>query len=535
MYTSYTVYQIRCLTAFDDVEAGDLGGWVSNSDNLSQYGNCWAYDDAVIFEDGLVQDDAKMYDNSEVWGGGKLLWYAKLSGTAYIEDAEVSDHAEMSGASSAYENAKVYEYAKLSGNGQIYGDSIAYGHCEMRENSQVYDYSEISGNCKMSGNAQIESHGYGFGNAELKDDVMVYYWGKAYGNAKLSNNAQLYYYAEARDNAVLKDDSMAYYGAEIYEGAVLSGLATVDMGAKIHGNVSLGTCYVSGLVDMYGVVSVSGDAPTPGSYPEIHDRSIVYGFVTIQNSAYLQDDCQVYGFAEITGTSIISKNAIVRECSIVHDTNVGQDEIVETPCVSPSPPPPPLSTMLTNLLIEQFRKDKPKLHGLLNSIGGLIDDLLLILDDLKLYRGIRLAEGANLDLIGAIVGCARTSATDSIYREDIYFQIAINNSKGVAEELISALKQISGAATVDLSENFPATITLTINGSVDIPSASTIARLNKIRSAGVSLILQYTPGATHFVFGGEGSFPAYFPDGEGFGETGAGWETVGGNIVELIS
>jgi PKD repeat protein len=194
-----------------------------------------------------------------------------------------------------------------------------------------------------------------------------------------------------------------------------------------------------------------------------------------------------------------------------------------------------MAQLIINLLIEQFRRDKQKLHGFLNSVAIMVQDIEDSLTDLKRFRGIISAEGTSLDLIGDIVGCPRTSVDDDIYRADIYFQIAINNSKGTAEELITALKRISGASAVDFSEGQPATITLTINDTIDIPLETIIARLNKIRPAGVKLILKYTHGNTPFIFGGEGSSPPYFSSGSGFGETGAGWETVGGNIVELIS
>lgn len=36
----YFVYQIKALKDFNDVKAGDLGGYVASEDNLSQEGNC---------------------------------------------------------------------------------------------------------------------------------------------------------------------------------------------------------------------------------------------------------------------------------------------------------------------------------------------------------------------------------------------------------------------------------------------------------------------------------------------------------------
>ena len=51
-----TLYRIRALKNFKDVEAGDLGGWVSNENNLSQEGWCWIYNEAKCM------DNAKIYE-----------------------------------------------------------------------------------------------------------------------------------------------------------------------------------------------------------------------------------------------------------------------------------------------------------------------------------------------------------------------------------------------------------------------------------------------------------------------------------------
>ena len=51
------LYRIRALKDFNDIKKGDLGGWVSNENNLSQKGNCWIYNNAKCM------DSARIYDN----------------------------------------------------------------------------------------------------------------------------------------------------------------------------------------------------------------------------------------------------------------------------------------------------------------------------------------------------------------------------------------------------------------------------------------------------------------------------------------
>ncbi len=45
-----TLHRIRALVAVgDDVEAGDLGGWVESETSLSQEGNAWVFGNALVY------------------------------------------------------------------------------------------------------------------------------------------------------------------------------------------------------------------------------------------------------------------------------------------------------------------------------------------------------------------------------------------------------------------------------------------------------------------------------------------------------
>lgn len=41
------LYRIQALKSFSDVKEGDIGGFVQCENNLSQFENCWVYDDAL--------------------------------------------------------------------------------------------------------------------------------------------------------------------------------------------------------------------------------------------------------------------------------------------------------------------------------------------------------------------------------------------------------------------------------------------------------------------------------------------------------
>lgn len=50
-----TLYQIRAIKDFGDVDKGDLGGWIEAEKNLSQEGNCWVSGDARVYGTEIVK------------------------------------------------------------------------------------------------------------------------------------------------------------------------------------------------------------------------------------------------------------------------------------------------------------------------------------------------------------------------------------------------------------------------------------------------------------------------------------------------
>ena len=55
-FMGFTLYRIRALKDFSNVNSGDLGGYICDYENLSQYGDAW------------VSGDAKVYGNARVCG-----------------------------------------------------------------------------------------------------------------------------------------------------------------------------------------------------------------------------------------------------------------------------------------------------------------------------------------------------------------------------------------------------------------------------------------------------------------------------------
>lgn len=77
-----TLYRIKALKSFNNVKAGDLGGWVEGYYNLSQEDNCWIYHEAKVCEYANVRGNAKVRGCARVNGN------AIISGDAIIESSD---------------------------------------------------------------------------------------------------------------------------------------------------------------------------------------------------------------------------------------------------------------------------------------------------------------------------------------------------------------------------------------------------------------------------------------------------------------
>ena len=117
--TQKTLYRIQALKDFGNVKAGDLGGFIESTSNLSKRGSCWVYDDGAVFCDAKVYGDAKICDNADVYDNARVYGKAKVSG-----NAKIYDNAKVSG------RVKVKDYGKVCGDDCLSGSEIITGKTE---------------------------------------------------------------------------------------------------------------------------------------------------------------------------------------------------------------------------------------------------------------------------------------------------------------------------------------------------------------------------------------------------------------------
>lgn len=108
---------------------------------------------------------------------------------------------------------------------------------------------------------------------------------------------------------------------------------------------------------------------------------------------------------------------------------------------------------------------------------------------LQTMRYLNTAQGVQLDGLGQIVGLTRISGqSDESYREDIQFQIFINQSNGTPEDVIGILKYLTNASTIWYNETYPAAYQLATNGLLFPANPSDLVTvMQQVSPAGVSI------------------------------------------------
>ena len=114
-----TLYKIRALRDFNDVKAGNLGGYIEGEENLSQDEDCWVYGNAQVYGDAHVYGNAWVYGNAQVYGNAWVYGNAKVYG-----DAWVCGNAWVYGDARVYGNARVYGTARVSDSARVYGNAL---------------------------------------------------------------------------------------------------------------------------------------------------------------------------------------------------------------------------------------------------------------------------------------------------------------------------------------------------------------------------------------------------------------------------
>jgi hypothetical protein len=126
------------------------------------------------------------------------------------------------------------------------------------------------------------------------------------------------------------------------------------------------------------------------------------------------------------------------------------------------------------------------------------------LRDMLLKRAVDTAEGAQLDIIGKLVGQARGGQDDGVYRRYIRARIKTSRSRGVTEDLITIAKLVVDDldATIVIEQQQIASVIVRVTevGVDEDTATAAIAFLRLAVVAGVRVILESSPEAAADTF-----------------------------------
>lgn len=169
-----------------------------------------------------------------------------------------------------------------------------------------------------------------------------------------------------------------------------------------------------------------------------------------------------------------------------------------------------LEALAKSRLLSQF-KEQPDIISMIGATLTGFAELERQFELLRTARDVDSATGDALDKLGDLVGVARLSRTDDLYRVFIKGQIAANQSTGSSESVYDiARAMVDSTNTLVVKDYDPAHFKLTVGGTAaptEIVSMLTLVKSGK--SAGVGFTGVHSPvaSANTFTIGAIADYP----------------------------
>lgn len=180
-YNGITLFRIR------RIPSGTLGGWIESENNLSQKGDCFIFDDAMVFGDAKITGNAMVKNSAQVYGNAFISGNAQVSGSVVVYDnASIIDNAQVSGSAVVYDNASIIDNAQVSGSAVVYNNASIMDNAKVSGNAVIYDNAVIKQQAKVSESAIIRGYAQIEENADIGGDVIIE------GNTVVSKDERIY-------------------------------------------------------------------------------------------------------------------------------------------------------------------------------------------------------------------------------------------------------------------------------------------------------------------------------------------------------
>jgi hypothetical protein len=171
---------------------------------------------------------------------------------------------------------------------------------------------------------------------------------------------------------------------------------------------------------------------------------------------------------------------------------------------------------------------KPRWAALFAAIGRQIQEVEDVAWNVIVSRFLSNATGAQLRMLGRLVGQIDPGLGEEIFRNLIRVRIRINRSDGARNDVLEVLQLLGiPLAQRTVTNSFPAKIKVDLSGVLPLPLALLTQLLNDTLSAGVGCVVVYAPTDEGFSFSDNTGVPG--PDqawSDNSGVPGSGWATV---------
>ena len=140
-----TLYRIQSLADFKTidgkkVEKGSYGGYITNLNCLSQYGQSWIKSGAYVF-DGRVSGNALVAGRASVYGG-HILDKAIIKGKAKVIESTIYGSAVVQD-NTRVNNSTVGDTSIIKDNAVLDDRAVVFGNSIIRDDAKVVNYSQV--------------------------------------------------------------------------------------------------------------------------------------------------------------------------------------------------------------------------------------------------------------------------------------------------------------------------------------------------------------------------------------------------------
>jgi len=168
-----TLYRIISMKDFQtktgyNVKSGEIGGYISGEQNLSQSDSSWVFNTAKVFGDALLIDssvhdyalvfgnsiisDSQVRDRCRIWESptikeSRISGNVDISGRPDIEGCSLHNSSIISGSPKLY-GVKMYDGSRITG-------SPAVKRTVLRDVSEITGGSQVT-NCQLSGRSFVK-------------------------------------------------------------------------------------------------------------------------------------------------------------------------------------------------------------------------------------------------------------------------------------------------------------------------------------------------------------------------------------------